>query len=71
MAMNLLHAGCQADVEEVKEEVKVVQEPEWWQANQPWEQALGRLWDYLRWVQTMSNKVQEELLGTQVTEELT
>lgn len=68
MAVTLLHAGCQADVEE---EVKLGQEPSKWQANQPWEQALGRFWDYLRWVQTMSNNVQEELLGTQVTEELT
>lgn len=62
-----LLAGCQADVEEVKP----AQEPEPWQGNQPWEQALGRIWDYLRWVQTLSNKAQEELLGTQVTEELT
>ncbi|XP_024425163.1 apolipoprotein E [Desmodus rotundus] len=62
-----LLAGCQADVEEVK----LGQEPEPWQGNQPWEQALGRIWDYLRWVQTLSNKAQEELLGTQVTEELT
>lgn len=65
--MNGFHAGCQADVEEVK----LGQEPEPWQGNQPWEQALGRIWDYLRWVQTLSNKAQEELLGTQVTEELT
>ena len=66
-AVNGFHAGCQADVEEVK----LGQEPEPWQGNQPWEQALGRIWDYLRWVQTLSNKAQEELLGTQVTEELT
>ncbi|XP_008156591.1 apolipoprotein E [Eptesicus fuscus] len=62
-----LLAGCRANVEE---EVKLAPEPEWWQANQPWEQALGRFWDYLRWVQTLSNKVQEELLSTQVSEEL-
>lgn len=67
MAMPLFHAGCQANVEE---EVKLAPEPEWWQVSQPWEQALGRFWDYLQWVQTMSNKVQEELLSTQVTEEL-
>ncbi|XP_054444565.1 apolipoprotein E [Pteronotus mesoamericanus] len=60
-------AGCQAETEEVK----VGQEPEWGLDNQPWEQALSRVWDYLRWVQTLSNKAQEELLGTQVTEELT
>lgn len=62
-----LLAGCQAHVEE---EVKLAPEPEWWQVSQPWEQALGRFWDYLQWVQTLSNKVQEELLSTQVTEEL-
>lgn len=42
-----------------------------WQTNQPWEQALGRFWDYLRWVQTLSDQVQEELQSTQVTQELT
>ncbi|EPQ05977.1 Apolipoprotein E [Myotis brandtii] len=62
-----LVAGCQAHVEE---EVKLAPEPEWWQVSQPWQQALGRFWDYLQWVQTMSNKVQEELLSNQVTEEL-
>ncbi|XP_016068128.1 PREDICTED: apolipoprotein E [Miniopterus natalensis] len=62
-----LLAGCQANVEE---QVNLVQEPEWWQSSQPWEQALGRFWDYLHWMQTQSNKVQEELLGTQVTQEL-
>lgn len=67
-AVILLHTGCQANVEE---EVKLRQEPTEWQPNQPWEQALGRFWDYLRWVQTLSNNVQEELLSTRVTEELT
>ncbi|XP_006106197.1 apolipoprotein E [Myotis lucifugus] len=62
-----LLAGCQAHVQE---EVKLAPEPEWWQVSQPWQQALGRFWDYLQWVQTMSNKVQEELLSNQVTEEL-
>ncbi|KAF6287516.1 apolipoprotein E [Rhinolophus ferrumequinum] len=62
-----LLAGCQADVEE---EMKLGQEPAEWQPNQPWEQALGRFRDYLRWVQTLSDKVQEELLSTKVTEEL-
>ncbi|XP_036914107.1 apolipoprotein E [Sturnira hondurensis] len=62
-----LLAGCQADVEEVKPG----QDPEPWDGGQPWEQALGRIWDYLRWVQALSNKAQEELLGTQVTEQLT
>lgn len=42
-----------------------------WQASQPWEQALGRFRDYLRWVQTLSDQVQEEVLNTQVTQELT
>lgn len=65
--MNLLRAGCQADV---AEEVKLGQEPDRWQAKQPWEQALGRFWEYLRWVQTLSNKVKEELLSTEITEEL-
>nr|KAF6408980.1 apolipoprotein E [Rousettus aegyptiacus] len=62
-----LLAGCQADV---AEEVKLGQEPDRWQAKQPWEQALGRFWEYLRWVQTLSNKVKEELLSTEITEEL-
>lgn len=42
-----------------------------WQSNQPWEQALNRFWDYLRWVQTLSDQVQEELQSSQVTQELT
>ncbi|KAM8791068.1 apolipoprotein E [Rhynchonycteris naso] len=63
-----LLAGCQADVEE---DMMLGQEPGLRQSNQPWEEALGRFWDYLHWVQTLSNKVQEELLSTQVTEELT
>ncbi|MCP6710880.1 apolipoprotein A1/A4/E family protein, partial [Klebsiella pneumoniae] len=42
-----------------------------WQSNQPWEQALNRFWDYLRWVQTLSDQVQEELQTAQVTQELT
>lgn len=65
--MHGFHTGCQAEVEEVRPG----QEPELWQGNQPWEQGLRRVWDYLRWVQTLPNKAQEELLGTQVTEELT
>ncbi|MCQ7614320.1 apolipoprotein A1/A4/E family protein, partial [Salmonella enterica] len=40
------------------------------QASQPWEQALGRIWDYLGWVQTLSDQVQQELLNNQVTQEL-
>ena len=51
--------------------MKLGQEPAEWQPNKPWEQALGRFRDYLRGVQTLSNKLQDELLGTQVTEELT
>ncbi|XP_007941111.1 apolipoprotein E [Orycteropus afer afer] len=57
-----LLAGCQAE-----------EEPEvhpGWQGSQPWEQALGHFWDYLRWVQTLSDEVQEELRGVQVTQEL-
>lgn len=50
--------------------MKLGQEPDRWQANQPWEQALGRFWEYLRWVQTLSDKVKEELLSSQVTEEM-
>nr|CAA28650.1 apolipoprotein E [Rattus norvegicus] len=41
------------------------------QSDQPWEQALNRFWDYLRWVQTLSDQVQEELQSSQVTQELT
>lgn len=67
MAMHLLRAGCQAEVEEV---VRPTAEPELRPATQPWEQALGRFWDYLRWVQALSNKMQEELLSTQVSQEL-
>nr|KAF6272550.1 hypothetical protein mPipKuh1_000843 [Pipistrellus kuhlii] len=62
-----LLAGCQAEVEEV---ARPTPEPELRQATQPWEQALGRFWDYLRWVQTLSNKMQEELLSAQVSQEL-
>nr|P0DUY5.1 RecName: Full=Apolipoprotein E; Short=Apo-E; Flags: Precursor [Dasyprocta punctata] len=62
-----LLAGCQADVEPELE----VQEPAVWQSGQPWELALGRFWDYLRWVQTLSEQVQEELLSSHVTQELT
>uniref|UniRef100_A0A8C5KRP7 Apolipoprotein E n=1 Tax=Jaculus jaculus TaxID=51337 RepID=A0A8C5KRP7_JACJA len=54
-----LLAGCLAEVE-----------PEL-DGSQPWEQALGRFWDYLRWVQTLSDQVQEELMTTQITQELT
>ncbi|XP_012508841.1 PREDICTED: apolipoprotein E [Propithecus coquereli] len=62
-------AGCQAKVEPALElEAGELTE---WQTGQPWEQALGRFWDYLRWVQTLSNQVQEELLSSQVTQELT
>uniref|UniRef100_A0A8C2UK50 Apolipoprotein E n=1 Tax=Chinchilla lanigera TaxID=34839 RepID=A0A8C2UK50_CHILA len=62
-----LLAGCRADVEPELE----AQEPAVWQSGQPWELALGRFWDYLRWVQTLSDQVQEELLSSQVTQELT
>uniref|UniRef100_A0A8C9ANR5 Apolipoprotein E n=1 Tax=Prolemur simus TaxID=1328070 RepID=A0A8C9ANR5_PROSS len=62
-------AGCQAKVEPALEpETRELSE---WQTGQPWEQALGRFWDYLRWVQTLSDQVQEELLSSQVTQELT
>lgn len=65
--MNLLCAGCWADVEP---ELKL--EPEaGWQTGQPWELALARFWDYLRWVQTMSEQVQEEMLSNRVIQELT
>nr|XP_015107714.1 apolipoprotein E-like [Vicugna pacos] len=65
-----LLAGCRAEVEP-EPEVQLGQEQPEWQGSQPWELALGRLWDYLRWVQTLSDQVQEELLSTQVTQELT
>ncbi|XP_008047463.1 apolipoprotein E [Carlito syrichta] len=62
-------AGGRADVEpELETELR---KPAEWQSGQPWEAALGRLWDYLRWVQTLSDEVQEELLSSQVTQELT
>ncbi|XP_004767704.2 apolipoprotein E [Mustela erminea] len=72
-----LLAGCWADVEpesplegEPKPEREL--EPEaGWQAGQPWELALARFWDYLRWVQTLSDQVQEDVLNNQVTQELT
>ncbi|XP_011830527.1 PREDICTED: apolipoprotein E, partial [Mandrillus leucophaeus] len=66
-------AGCQAKVEQPVEpetEPELHQQAEW-QSGQPWELALGRFWDYLRWVQTLSEQVQEELLSPQVTQELT
>ncbi|XP_014650742.1 PREDICTED: apolipoprotein E [Ceratotherium simum simum] len=65
-----LLAGCGADVEPGPE-VQLGKEWATWQASQPWEQALGRFWNYLRWVQTLSEQVQEQLLSSQVTEELT
>ncbi|MDL1223720.1 hypothetical protein PST88_21295, partial [Yersinia pestis] len=67
-----LLAGCRADVE--RELEPEVQERAGWQAGQtgqPWELALGRFWDYLHWVQTLSDQVQEELQSSQVTQELT
>ena len=78
-AANLLSAGCWADVQSEPElerelEPKVQQELEpeaGWQTGQPWEAALARFWDYLRWVQTLSDQVQEGVLNTQVTQELT
>ena len=71
-AVNLLCAGCQADMEGElgPEEPLTTQQPRG-KDSQPWEQALGRFWDYLRWVQTLSDQVQEELLNTQVIQELT
>ena len=60
-----LLTGCLAEGEpEVTDQLE-------WQSNQPWEQALNRFWDYLRWVQTLSDQVQEELQSSQVTQELT
>ncbi|XP_015352208.1 apolipoprotein E [Marmota marmota marmota] len=64
-----LLAGCRAELELEPE----VQEQTNWQigqTRQPWELALGRFWDYLHWVQTLSDQVQEELLSSQVTQEL-
>lgn len=65
-ALNLLlYTGCLAEGElEVTDQLPG-------QSNQPWEQALNRFWDYLRWVQTLSDQVQEELQSSQVTQELT
>lgn len=64
-ALNLLSTGCLAEGEpEVTDQLS-------WQSNQPWEQALNRFWEYLRWVQTLSDQVQEELQNSQVTQELT
>ncbi|NP_001076112.1 apolipoprotein E precursor [Oryctolagus cuniculus] len=60
-------AGCRAQTEQ---EVEVPEQARW-KAGQPWELALGRFWDYLRWVQSLSDQVQEELLSSQVTQELT
>lgn len=60
-------AGCRAETEP---EVEVPEQARW-KAGQPWELALGRFWDYLRWVQSLSDQVQEELLSPQVTQELT
>ncbi|XP_030875265.1 apolipoprotein E [Leptonychotes weddellii] len=53
---------------ELEQEVEAEAE---WQAGQPWELALARFWDYLRWVQTLSDQVQEDMLNSQVTQELT
>lgn len=77
--MNLLCAGCWADVEpepkpeaEPKLEGESKLEPEAGrQTGQPWELALARFWDYLRWVQTMSEQVQEDVLSNRVIQELT
>lgn len=67
-----LLAGCWAQEEpELEQDGKLGQELARWQAGQPWELALGRFWDYLHWVQMLSDQVQEELLSTQVTQELT
>ncbi|KAG8515330.1 Apolipoprotein E [Galemys pyrenaicus] len=65
-------AGCQADMElEMEpEEVLLTPEPAKEQGGQPWEVALGRLADYLRWVQTLSDQVQEDLLSSRVIQEL-
>uniref|UniRef100_A0ABI7Y791 Apolipoprotein E n=1 Tax=Felis catus TaxID=9685 RepID=A0ABI7Y791_FELCA len=66
-----LLAGCWADVEPEPQLERELEPEAPWQASQPWEQALGRFRDYLRWVQTLSDQVQEEVLNTQVTQELT
>lgn len=64
-----LLAGCLAEGEpELEPEVT---DQFGWQSQQPWEQALSRLRDYLTWVQTLSDQVQEELQSSQVTQELT
>ncbi|XP_052617934.1 apolipoprotein E [Peromyscus californicus insignis] len=64
-----LLAGCLAEGEpELEPEVT---DRLAWQSGQPWELAMGRFWDYLRWVQTLSDQVQEELQSSQVTQELT
>nr|XP_035979651.1 apolipoprotein E isoform X2 [Halichoerus grypus] len=55
---------------ELEQEVEAEAEAGW-QAGQPWELALARFWDYLRWVQTLSDQVQEDMLSNQVTQELT
>ncbi|XP_037374068.1 apolipoprotein E [Talpa occidentalis] len=67
-----LLAGCQADVEPelAPEEVPLKPEQGRWQGGQAWEVALGRFWDYLRWVQTLSDQVQQDLLNSRVTQEL-
>lgn len=60
-----LLTGCLAEGElEVTDQLP-------WQSDQPWEQSMNRFWDYLRWVQTLSDQVQEELQSSQVTQELT
>ncbi|XP_004388845.1 apolipoprotein E [Trichechus manatus latirostris] len=67
-----LLAGCQADVEvELEPEMLFAHERAGEQGSQPWELALGRFWDYLRWVQTLSEEVQEELRSAQIIQELT
>ncbi|XP_006901323.1 PREDICTED: apolipoprotein E [Elephantulus edwardii] len=65
-----LLAGYHAEAEP-EPEVQAGLEQPGLQGNQPWEQAMGRFWDYLRWVQSLSGEVQEELLSTQVIQELT
>ncbi|MCQ7628144.1 apolipoprotein A1/A4/E family protein, partial [Salmonella enterica] len=68
LAIGLL-AGCLAEGEPVPE--TDVMDQAGWQPSRPWELAVGRFWDYLRWVQMLSDQVQEELLSSQVTQELT
>ncbi|XP_004710616.1 apolipoprotein E isoform X2 [Echinops telfairi] len=65
-----LLAGCRADLEP-EMEVPLGAEQPGVQGSAAWEQALGRFWDYLRWVQTLSDEVQQELRNPQVTQELT